>query len=184
MHPVISLDEKVLILCHEWDPPHSWGVFRYHGLRRGFSTSSSVVTFFWNNLDLTGNVRSQFMAHHQFIARFCDCPIKCVKNYFLWFYSLLFDTFWITGLWPSSNDTILSLFCHNLAFCHHVVTILSQFTMRRRILYSDDKLKRAIGEYGHYCHWIDECLLEQCVIVISNDNRCMWVRCSCTLPIG
>ena len=31
-------------------------------------------------------------------------------------------------------------------FCHHLVTILSQFTMRRRKLYSNDKLNRAIGE--------------------------------------
>ena len=87
------------------------------------------------------------MAHHQFMAQFCDCPIKCVQNYFLQFYLLLFDTFWITGLWPSSNDNILSPFFHNLTFCHHVVTILSQFTMRRRKLYSYDKLNRAIGEY-------------------------------------
>ena len=44
-------------------------------------------------------------------------------------------------------DTILSPFCHNLAFCHHFVTILSQYTMRRRKLYSDDKLNRVIREY-------------------------------------
>ena len=25
-------------MCHEWYPPHLWGFFRYHGLRRGFST--------------------------------------------------------------------------------------------------------------------------------------------------
>ena len=22
-----AVDLKVLIFCHEWDPPHSWGVF-------------------------------------------------------------------------------------------------------------------------------------------------------------
>ena len=55
--------------------------------------------------------------------------------------------FWITGLWPSSNDTILWPFCHNLAFCRHFVTISSQFTMKCRKIYSDDKLNRAIGEY-------------------------------------
>ena len=27
-----------LILWHKWDPPHLWGVFRYYGLHRGFST--------------------------------------------------------------------------------------------------------------------------------------------------
>ena len=32
-------------------------------------------------------------------------------------------------------------------FCHHFVTFLSQFTARRRKLYSNDKLNRAIGEY-------------------------------------
>ena len=37
------------------------------------------------------NARSQFMAHHQFMAQFCDCPIKCVYDYFFQFYLLLFD---------------------------------------------------------------------------------------------
>ena len=51
--------------------------------------------------------------------------------------------FWITGLWPSSNDTI----CHNFATTYHFVTILSRFTMRRQKLNSNDKLNWAIGEY-------------------------------------
>ena len=55
--------------------------------------------------------------------------------------------FWITGLWTSSNETILSPFCHNLEFCNHFVTILSQFTMRLRKLYSNDKINQTIGEY-------------------------------------
>ena len=38
MHPVISLYQKVLILCHKWEPTHSWGVFWYHRLCCGFST--------------------------------------------------------------------------------------------------------------------------------------------------
>ena len=66
------------------------------------------------------------------------------------FPSIIFATFrcfLIVRLWPSSNDTNLSPFCHNLACCHHFVAILSQYTMRRRKLYIDDKLNRAIGEY-------------------------------------
>ena len=55
--------------------------------------------------------------------------------------------FWITGLWPSSNDTILSPFCHKLAFCLHFVIILSYFTTRRRKIYSGDKLNQAIRKY-------------------------------------
>ena len=41
-HPLISQDEKVLILCHKWDPPHSWKYFWYHDLRHGFSTRDST----------------------------------------------------------------------------------------------------------------------------------------------
>ena len=39
------------------------------------------------------NVRSQIMTHHQFMAQFCDCPIKCVYDYFFQFYLLPFDAF-------------------------------------------------------------------------------------------
>ena len=55
--------------------------------------------------------------------------------------------FLITGLLPSSNDTILSPFCQNLPFCYHFVTFLSQFTMRRLKLCSDDELNQSIEEY-------------------------------------
>ena len=92
-------------------------------IRGEYSPRSTLI----KRYNICSNVRSQFMAHHQFMAQFCDCSIKCVKNYFLQFYLLLFDTFWITSLWPSSNDTILSPFCHNLAFCHNFVTMLSPF---------------------------------------------------------
>ena len=58
--------------------------------------------------------------------------------------------FWISILWPSSNDTIFHHF-HNLVFCHHFITILSQFchnfTMRRRKLCTSEKLNQAIGGY-------------------------------------
>ena len=47
-------------------------------------------------------------------------------------------------------------FCHHFSqlrilspCCHHVVTILSQSTMRQRKLYSDYKLNWAIGEYDN-----------------------------------
>ena len=55
--------------------------------------------------------------------------------------------FLITGLWTSSNDTILSPFFHNLEFYHYFVTVLSQFTVIRRKIYIDDKLNPDIGEY-------------------------------------
>ena len=72
-------------------------------------------------------------------------------NYFLWLYSLLFDTFlnhqFMAHFQWHHFVTILSQLSILSPFCHHFVTILSQFTMRRRKLYSDDKLNRAIGEY-------------------------------------
>ena len=43
-HHVISLDLKASVLNQDWDPPHSWGLFRYHSLRRGFSTKTSCFT--------------------------------------------------------------------------------------------------------------------------------------------
>ena len=46
------------------------------------------------------------MTNHQFMAQFHNCQIKCVYNYFLCLYSLLFGAFLIASLWPRSNDRI------------------------------------------------------------------------------
>ena len=51
---------------------------------------------------------------------------------------------WITGIWPSSNDTIFSPFCHNSAFspfCHHFVTIYDETTenIQQRQAQSSDR---------------------------------------------
>ena len=50
---------------------------------------------------------------------------------------------------PIYGPVPMTPFFHKLAFCRHFVTILSQFMMRRRKLYSDDKLNQAIREYYH-----------------------------------
>ena len=137
------------------------------------------------------NVRSQFMAHHHFMTQFCDCTIKCVLKYFLRLYSLIFDAFFITGLLSSSNDTILSPFCHNLAFfnilskfCHHLFTIYYEMTetIQQQQAQSRDQGILKWYQKVHCCHWIDDFYLEQCGSIITNDNWCMWVSCSCTLP--
>ena len=60
------------------------------------------------------NVRSQIMNHHQFMDQFRDCPIKCIYNYFLRFYLLLFDDFlnhWFMAQVQWNNyDTTIILF--------------------------------------------------------------------------
>ena len=100
-----------------------------------------------HNLRSYVNIRSQIMNHHQFMAQFGDCPIKSVENYFLRFYSLLFDAFlnhrFMDQFQWHHFVTIFSLLSILSPFCRH----LSHFTMRRRKLYSDDKLNWAIGEY-------------------------------------
>ena len=79
-----------------------------------------------------------------------------------------------------SQIIILSPFCHHFSLIYDETTENIQLrqaqSSNRGILQWDQK--------GHCCHWIYECLLEQCGSVISNDNWCTWVCCSCTLPIG
>ena len=82
--------------------------------------------------------------------------------------------------------TILSQISILSPFCHHFVQIYDETTetIQRRQAQSSDRGILQWDQKGHCCHWIDECLLEQCGSVISNYNWCMWVCCSCTLPIG
>ena len=92
----------------------------------------------------------------------------------------------ITILWTSSNDTILSQLSILLPFCDTFVTTYNNTTetiQRRQSQLSYQGILQW-DQKGHYCHWIDECLLEHCGSVISNDNWCMWVFYSCTLTVG
>ena len=80
----------------------------------------------------------------------------------------------------------MTSFCHYLSFCHHFVIIHNVTT---EIVYQlqDQWRNQVILKWdpkGHCCHWIDECFLAQYGSVISNNKICMWVCCSCTLPIG
>ena len=63
------------------------------------------------------------------MAQFHSCPIKCVYNYFLWFYLLLFDAF--MNHWFMAQE-----FWHN-------------FSMRGQKNYSEDELDQAISEYSN-----------------------------------
>ena len=67
------------------------------------------------------------MTNHQFMAQFYDFPIKCVQNYFLRFYSLLFDAF-------LNHRFMAQEFWHN-------------FSMRGWKHYSEDELDQLINEY-------------------------------------
>ena len=42
------------------------------------SKTISVPFLYTKSHTLYVNVRSQYMAHDQFMAQICDCPIKCV----------------------------------------------------------------------------------------------------------
>ena len=68
------------------------------------------------------NVRLQFVSHHQFMAQFCDCPIKFVLNISFGSIRCFSILFLITNLWPSSNDTILS----HISIFHHFVLIYDE----------------------------------------------------------
>ena len=51
--------------------------------------------------------------------------------------------FLFADLWPSSNDTILLSFCHNVPFCHIFVTIYDE----TKKLYNNNELNRGIEKY-------------------------------------
>ena len=138
-------------------------------------------------------VRSQFMAHHQFMAQFCDCPIKCVYNFYLCLYLLLFDEIlnhrfmaqfqWHHFVTILSQLSILSPF---FTILHHFFTIYDETTqtIQQQQYQSSDRGIAQWDKKCHFCHWIYQCFLEHYGSVISNDNWCMQVFCSCTLPIG
>ena len=99
------------------------------------------------------------------------------------FPSIIFTTVRCFFESPIYAPVTMTPFCHNLVFCYHFVTIYDDTTetVQRRQAQSSNQGILQCDQKCHCCHWIDECLLEHCGIVISNDNLCMWVCCSCTL---
>ena len=84
------------------------------------------------------------MAHHQFMAQFYDFRIKCVYNYFLRFYLLLFNAFlnhWFMAQFQWHHfATIWSQISILSQICHHLVLIYNETieTIQRQIAQSSD----------------------------------------------
>ena len=79
-------------------------------------TTCVILTLYWSLL-LTVSLWPSFAI----------VQLNVFKTIFFDYIRYFLMLFWITGLWPTSNNTILSPFCHSLAFCHHFVFILSPF---------------------------------------------------------
>ena len=145
-----ELTQQASIHEKEQNESHPCHLFKSGSASNRRSALHSRVKFFCRNVSMKyiySNIRSQFISTISLWPSFAIVQLnvfKIISFDSIRYFSLLSL---ITGLLPSPDDTILSPFCHNLALCHHLVTILSQLTMRRRKLNSDDKLNRAIGEY-------------------------------------